>query len=308
MIRISNFRNYHYLFAACLFLSVNASATSIVAITQDDWLASVHTAWAEQDKEFKTSSTSPLAGISRFEMAETGTIYFVEKDGGLSWSLETGDTKKFSLLSVDDSWKWTALTAGVTAMREDESLPSGSSLKSGDELAVDQFTVAVYPSEGRITALVFDAGSQKVKDFETLERFEANEKFAVTAEIIPFKSANTVELVTGRQQIKQRFKYALMKFEIDGEKLQLTAYKNSLKGEYSNVLFIPFTDRTTGKYSYGGGRYLIVDEPADGNEVQIDFNLVTNPLCSYADIYNCIVPTRENKLPIEILAGEKKYH
>ena len=53
---------------------------------------------------------------------------------------------------------------------------------------------------------------------------------------------------------------------------------------------------------------MIVDEPQEGNEVPIDFNLVINPLCSYASIYNCIVPTRENKLPIAILAGVKKYH
>jgi len=76
----------------------------------------------------------------------------------------------------------------------------------------------------------------------------------------------------------------------------------------SNALFIPFTDKTSGKYSYGGGRYLMVDEPEQGNEVPIDFNLVINLLCSYATIYNCIVPTPENRLPIAILAGVKKYH
>ena len=52
---------------------------------------------------------------------------------------------------------------------------------------------------------------------------------------------------------------------------------------------------------------VITDEPAEGDEVQLDFNLVINPLCSYAAIYNCIVPTRENKLPIAITAGVKKY-
>ena len=53
---------------------------------------------------------------------------------------------------------------------------------------------------------------------------------------------------------------------------------------------------------------MMVDEPGESSEVLIDFNLVINPLCSYASIYNCIVPTRENKLPIAILAGVKKYH
>jgi len=50
----------------------------------------------------------------------------------------------------------------------------------------------------------------------------------------------------------------------------------------------------------------MVNEPPEGDEIFIDFNLVTNPLCSYADIYNCIVPTPENRLPVAILAGVKK--
>jgi len=296
------------LFAIYMLISAAAVASSNVVPTADSWLTSVHDVWAEQDKEFKTSSTSPLAGVSRFEIAETGIVYFVETDGSLTWSLEAGEKQRFSLLLLEGKWKWTAQDAGVNAVREKESLVSGSFLQAGDELSVNRFTLAVYPLDERITVLVFDSDSQKVKDFETLERFEANKKFAVAARIVPFQSPGKVELITGRQKIKQRFKYALLKFEIDGEKLQLTAYKNSLQGEHSDVLFVPFTDKTTGKYSYGGGRYLIVDEPAGGKEVQIDFNLVTNPLCSYADIYNCIVPTRENRLPIEILAGEKKYH
>ena len=155
---------------------------------------------------------------------------------------------------------------------------------------------------------MFDANSQQVKDFNTLERFEPDPRFAVTANIVKFESPEQVDLITGLQRIKERYKYAILEFEIDGTALELTAYKYALEGEHSDVLFVPFTDKTTGKYSYGGGRYLSVVEPEEGAEVAIDFNLVTNPLCAYTAIYNCIVPTRENRLPIAILAGEKKYH
>ena len=130
----------------------------------------------------------------------------------------------------------------------------------------------------------------------------------VTAEINKFETLEPVERITARQRFKTQYKYAILKFEIDGVELELTAYKYALEGEHSNDLFIPFTDKTTGKYSYGGGRYLSLEEPEEGAEVLIDFNLVTNPLCAYAPVYNCIVPTRENKLPIAILAGVKKFH
>ena len=203
---------------------------------------------------------------------------------------------------------WTGLGADVSLAREGDEVASGSFLAAGDKLTAGRFTVEFYPSEDAITALVFDPDSQRLKEFKTLDRFEANAKFALTAKILKFETPEHLDLITERQRFKKQYRYAKLKFEIDGTELELTAYKHALEGDGSNVLFIPFTDKTTGKHSYGGGRYMIVDEPQEGNEVPIDFNLVINPLCSYASIYNCIVPTRENKLPIAILAGVKKYH
>jgi len=297
-----------FLFFAALFLTTSVGAGNVESETQQTWLMSVHESWAEQDREFKNSPTSPLAGASRFEITGTEPLYFAEKDGQLGWSLEQGDRSKFSLTLTEDQWRWSDLSIGVTCTREDGNTPSGSFLQAGDILTAGRFSVEVYPTEDQITALVFDANSQKVKDFTTLERFEPNAGFAVTANIVKFESPEQVDLITGLQRIKERFKYAILEFEIEGEKLELTAYKYALQGEHSNDLFIPFTDKTTGKYSYGGGRYLSLVEPVEGSEVLIDFNLVTNPLCAYTPIYNCIVPGRENRLPIAILAGEKKYH
>ncbi len=297
-----------YLVAASLMLVSSADANNTLSAEQEAWRTSVYEAWAEQDNDFKTSPTSPLAGSSRFEISEEGTAYFSKEDNELVWSSENGDQPEFSLVLVIGGWKWADLSGKVTALREGEKISSGSLLQAGDILQSGRFSIELYPSGNKVTALVFDADSQAVKDFEKLDRFDANSSFAVTAKIEKFEVPEAIELVTGRQQFKQRFKYAKLQFEIDGIEVELTAYKYALEGEYSRMLFMPFTDKTTGKYSYGGGRYLMVDEPEEGNEVEIDFNLVTNPLCAYASIYNCIVPTRENKLPIEILAGEKKFH
>jgi len=297
-----------FLVIAILVLTSSVGANSIASETQETWLESVHESWAEQDSEFKNSPTSPLAGASRFELDETEAVYFAEKDGELGWSLEQGDQSMFSLVLAEDGWKWTGMSAEVTCMREGENMSSGSYLVAGDVFKTGRFSVEVYPNKNQITALAFDANSQQVKDFNTLERFEPDPRFAVTASIVKFESPEQVDLITGLQRIKERYKYAILEFEIEGVELELTAYKYALEGEHSDVLFVPFTDKTTGKYSYGGGRYLSVAEPEEGAEVAIDFNLVTNPLCAYTPIYNCIVPTRENRLPIAILAGEKKYH
>jgi uncharacterized protein (DUF1684 family) len=302
------FRLGFCLLTASLFLTSGISANNIATGDQEEWLKSVHASWAKEDSEYKNSPTSPLAGTSRFEISETDTVYFAEIDEQLEWSLEQADQPAFSLINSEGQWKWSGLEKDVRLTREDKEIPSGSFLAAGDTLRTGQFTVEFYPSEDAITALVFDPNTQRLSEFKTLDRFEANPKFALSAKIVRFETPEQLDLITARQRFKKQYRYAKLQFEIDGAELELTAYKHALEGEGSDLLFIPFTDKTTGKYSYGGGRYLMVDEPREGDEVLIDFNLVTNPLCSYASIYNCIVPTRENKLPIAILAGVKKYH
>ena len=70
-------------------------------------------------------------------------------------------------------------------------------------------------------------------------------------------------------------------------------------------LWLPFYDATSGKETYGGGRYLdlIVD---DEGQVDLDFNFAYNPLCDYnPERYNCTLPPVENRLPFAVNAGEK---
>lgn len=296
------------LLVTVLPLAPGVGADDLATWDRDAWLKSVHESWAEEDSEFKNSPTSPLAGAQRFEVEDTSTVYFAQVDGQPELTLEQIDQLAFSLAKDGDQWQWTKLDETVELLRADETVPSGSFLAAGDQLKAGPLTVQFHPSEKKVIVLVFDPDTQRRADFESLDRFEPDSKFVVTAKIEKFETPEPLELVTGRQQFKQQYRYARLHFEIDGRELGFTAYKHALEGPGSNSLFIPFTDKTSGKLTYGGGRYLFAEEPADGDEVVLDFNLVTNPLCSYAAIYNCIVPTLENKLPIEILAGVKKYN
>jgi uncharacterized protein (DUF1684 family) len=74
-----------------------------------------------------------------------------------------------------------------------------------------------------------------------------------------------------------------------------------------NGLFIPFRDATSGTDTYGGGRYIDCEIPADGNLLLIDFNKAYNPYCAYNPRYSCVIPPEENRLDIRIEAGEKTF-
>jgi len=72
-------------------------------------------------------------------------------------------------------------------------------------------------------------------------------------------------------------------------------------------LFIPFRDATSGKDTYGAGRY-VEAEPLGKGRYLLDFNRAYNPYCAYNDDWRCPLPPAENWLTVAIRAGEKSFH
>jgi uncharacterized protein (DUF1684 family) len=80
---------------------------------------------------------------------------------------------------------------------------------------------------------------------------------------------------------------------------------------YGGGVFLPFLDATSGKESYGGGRYLLdtiksADHGTtpDGRTV-LDFNFAYNPSCYYSPRWICPLAPRGNRLPAPVRGGEK---
>ena len=90
-------------------------------------------------------------------------------------------------------------------------------------------------------------------------------------------------------------------FEANGSRYKLEAIA---EGEH---LFFVFGDATNGIETYGAGRFLYCDIPADGNTVILDFNKAYNPPCAFTNFATCPIPPQENILTLKINAGEKSY-
>ncbi len=103
--------------------------------------------------------------------------------------------------------------------------------------------------------------------------------------------------------------YARVHFRIRGREEVLTVFQNLRllqEDAYQDYLFIPFRDSTSGRLSYGGGRYLDIRIP-ETDSIIIDFNKAYNPYCAYNYEYSCPVPPEENTLSVAIKAGEMAY-
>ena len=146
------------------------------------------------------------------------------------------------------------------------------------------------------------------KNFRGLSYFAINLKFRFEGSVHRDEKSEAFEIIATDGRKRKALRYGYFAFQLDGQKYRLQLYKLlDLPPQYSNLIFIPFTDATSGYESYPGGRYIDLEERQD-NRYIIDFNLAYNPSCAYGKKgYSCPLPPAENRLPIRIEAGEKKW-
>ncbi len=154
------------------------------------------------------------------------------------------------------------------------------------------------------------------QDTAHIRFFPVNRKMIVKASVTLLENEQPFKLTTSSGKTKEAQKYALLTFKLNGKLFKLYTYqllKLKEKAETAHELFLPFTDPTNGKETYGGGRYidLSINDIKDGYVI-IDFNKAYNPYCAFTTGYNCPIPPRENDLNTAVKAGEKylkdKFH
>ena len=160
---------------------------------------------------------------------------------------------------------------------------------------------------------------QYVKDHEVvkgadkkwIQFYTVSKQYRVTAIFKRKENSEWFFMNTSGSMKQEHRVYGVLSFTMQDTLLQLSVYQSkSLMGtkDYSDYLFVPFTDKTTGLQTYGGGRYIDFKMgDIHNNEVVLDFNKAYNPYCAYASGFNCPIPPKENDLKVNINAGEKNY-
>ena len=149
-----------------------------------------------------------------------------------------------------------------------------------------------------------------LKTFKTLDFYPLSSKYYVNSKFVKAKDEKVFEMKTSTSRKPKYIKYGTVFFSIDGIALKLNVYQDiefSKTDEYKDYLFLPFSDKTCGKESYIGGRYIDLKIPK-GNTILIDFNKAYNPYCAYNHKYSCPIVPLENDLNVEIKAGVKTFH
>jgi hypothetical protein len=131
----------------------------------------------------------------------------------------------------------------------------------------------------------------------------ADPRYRFVAELEPDAARDTVRIESTNGPPRPSLRAGWFTFLVGGKPQRLAAVRLLEPGVGEGDLSLFFRDATSGKGSYGMGRYLDPQKLPDGRWV-LDFNLAYNPACAVSPWYNCPVPPAENQLKAAIRAGE----
>lgn len=160
-------------------------------------------------------------------------------------------------------------------------------------------TFFVIERDGEFFVRVRDANNPVRLNFKGRKWFPVDPQYRVKATFMPHpaKQPVSVENSKGLVSILQNVGY--VEFDLLGERRRLEAFETT-----GNRVWFIFRDQTSGKSTYGAGRFVYAPIQSDGS-IDLDFNKAYHPPCAFTHFAMCPFPPRENNLPIPISAGEQ---
>lgn len=156
---------------------------------------------------------------------------------------------------------------------------------------------------GRKGLRIKDSEAQTRTKFAGIEHFDSSPDWRIDARWIAFDPPRTLDIPNVLGTIDKMTVPGKAVFERDGQTYELMPVLES--ADARNLFFI-FADATSGKQTYGGGRFVYADFARDGRVI-VDLNKAYNPPCAFTRFATCPLAPPENRLGIAVTAGEKKY-
>lgn len=164
-------------------------------------------------------------------------------------------------------------------------------------LALGTLRMHVIVRGNRVGLRLRDLDSAALRAFKGIPTFPVDEQWRVTADWVP-SPGKKIPVLNVLNDTMEYESPGVARFTVGGETAQIRAVVEGDK------LFFIFADGTSGKTTYGAGRYLYADMPKDG-KVVLDFNQAFTPPCGFTPFATCPLPPPENRLQLAIPAGER---
>jgi uncharacterized protein (DUF1684 family) len=172
-----------------------------------------------------------------------------------------------------------------------------------DVLEMGPLSLYVIQRGERYGIRVKDANSPVRKGFTGLKWFDVDEAWRIEARWVSYPAPRPLRVPNVLGEVSTMPSPGFAEFEVDGTLLRLDGV---LEDPTSVELFFILRDATSGKETYGAGRFLYADLPRRGRLI-LDFNKAYNPPCAFTPYATCPLPPKQNWLPVAVEAGERTY-
>lgn len=193
-------------------------------------------------------------------------------------------------------------SASQQALRADDKPPRS-------HISIGTVGLIVLHRDVRYALRVWDASSAARIDFKGLHWYEPSPKYRVTARWIPSVPPRKLVIPTVLGTPIELPSPGVAEFTLAGKTLRIEPV---LETPEAKQLFFILRDTTSTSTTYGAGRFLYTAFPSNGldkpGELVLDFNRMENPPCAYTPYATCPLPVKQNRMPVAIPAGEKRYH
>ena len=158
---------------------------------------------------------------------------------------------------------------------------------------------------GKLGIRVRDSENPHRKNFVGLQYFPVDDNWVVDAHFEPYNPRKKVPIINILGMQEDMDAPGALVFTHAGKEYRLDAL---LEDPADKELFIMFADGTSGKETYGAGRFMYVPLPSKDATVRLNFNKAYNPPCAFNTFATCPLPPPQNKLmTVRVEAGEKTY-
>lgn len=252
----------------------------------DGWTSLIGLHWIQPGEHYIGSDADN--GI-RLAMGPAHVGLISRKDGRIRFVPENGVP-----LTLDGE----PVKGAVTLLTDAD--PNGpSKLGFGDGKGL----ITVIRRADRYALRVRHADASTRTGFKGIEYWPGGQDWVVRARFIPHPAGKTLPIANIVGTTENMPNPGVVEFERDGQRFRLEAVD-----EGDRQLSLIFADRTSGKGSYPAGRFLDAPLPDAQGNVMLDFNKTYNPPCAFTAYATCPLPPTENRLNLEVTAGEKMYH
>lgn len=157
----------------------------------------------------------------------------------------------------------------------------------------------IVDREGQLAARVRDRDWSAKQPFVGLDYFPHDPAWEIAADWQSLSPPLCLEVPNVSGELKSVEVVHQAVFTLAGQVIRLLPVSES-----ENEVFFVFRDLSSGKATYGAGRFLKAQAAVNGR-LSLDFNRAYNPPCAFTPFATCPLPPPENWLPVAVPAGEK---